>query len=57
MDKNVIDGGAVAVSLGSLFEFLPAIASLLSVIWLLLRILESDTVQRALGRRTRKDKF
>jgi len=56
MDKNVIDGGAMAVSLGSLFEFLPAIASLLSVIWLLLRILESDTVQRALVRQNRKDK-
>tara|TARA_R110000868_G_scaffold385618_2_gene653570 strand:+ start:700 stop:858 length:159 start_codon:yes stop_codon:yes gene_type:complete len=49
-DKNVIDWGAVAVSLGTLFEILPAIASLLSVIWLLLRILESDTVQRMIGR-------
>jgi hypothetical protein len=56
MDKNVIDGSAMAVSLGSLFEILPAIASLLSVIWLLLRIFESDTVQRALGRQNRKDK-
>ena len=46
----------MAVSLGSLFEILPAIASLLSVIWLLLRIFESDTVQRALGRQNRKDK-
>ena len=49
-DKNVIDWGAVAISLGTLFEYLPAIASLLSVIWLLLRILESDTVQRMIGR-------
>ena len=56
IDKNVIDGGAMAVSLGSLFEILPAIASLLSVIWLLLRIFESDTVQRALGRQNRQDK-
>ena len=51
IDKNVIDGGAMAVSLGSLFEFLTAIASLLSVIWLLLRIWESETVQRIIGRR------
>ena len=57
MDKNALDWSAMAISLGTLFEILPAIASLLSVIWLLLRILESDTVQRALGRRTRKDKF
>ena len=56
MDKNALDWSAMAISLGSLFEILPAIASLLSVIWLLLRILESDTVQRALGRQNRKDK-
>ena len=49
-DKNVIDWGAVAISLGTLFELLPAIASLLSVVWLLLRIWESDTVQRMFGR-------
>jgi len=50
-DKNALDWGAVAISLGSLFEILPAIASLLSVVWLLLRIWESDTVQRMFGRR------
>ena len=50
-DKNVFDWGAVAISLGTLFEYLPAAASLLSVIWLLLRIWESDTVQRMIGRR------
>ena len=49
-DKNLIDWGAVIISAGSLFQFLPAVASLLSVIWLLLRIFESETVQRALGR-------
>tara|TARA_R110000824_G_scaffold314105_1_gene500966 strand:+ start:684 stop:857 length:174 start_codon:yes stop_codon:yes gene_type:complete len=56
MDKNALDWSAMAISLGSLFEILPAIASLLSVIWLLLRIFESDTIQRALGRQNRKDK-
>lgn len=56
MDKNALDWSAMVISLGSLFQFLPAIASLLSVIWLLLRIFESDTVQRALGRQNRKDK-
>ena len=56
-DKSAFDVGAVAISVGTFFEYLPAVASLLSVIWLLLRIFESDTVQRALGRQTRKDKF
>jgi hypothetical protein len=50
-DKSALDVGAVAISLGTLFEYLPAIASLLSVVWLLLRIWESDTVQRIIGRR------
>ena len=50
MDKNVIDWSAMAISLGALFELFPAIASLLSVVWLLLRIWESDTVQRMFGR-------
>jgi|TARA_R110000822_G_scaffold42760_5_gene115959 hypothetical protein len=49
-DKNLIDWSAMLISAGALFEFLPAVASLLSVIWLLLRIWESETVQRALGR-------
>ena len=55
MDKNLIDWGAVIISAGSLFQYLPVAASLLSVIWLLLRIFESDTVQRALGRPDKKD--
>lgn len=55
-DKSALDVGAVAISLGTFFEYLPAVASLLSVIWLLLRIWESDTIQRALGRQNRKDR-
>tara|TARA_R110000822_G_scaffold102495_9_gene228909 strand:- start:485 stop:646 length:162 start_codon:yes stop_codon:yes gene_type:complete len=50
-DKSAFDVGAVAISVGTLFEYLPAVASLLSVVWLLLRIWESDTVQRMIGRR------
>ena len=49
-DKNLIDWGAVIISAGAMFEYLPAVASLLSVIWLLLRIWESETVQRVVGR-------
>ena len=49
-DKNLIDWSAMAVSLGALFDWLPAVASLLSVIWLIIRIYESHTVQRWLGR-------
>ncbi len=50
MDKNFIDWSAMAVSLGALFEWLPAVASLLSIVWLVIRICESKTVQGWLGR-------
>lgn len=49
-ERTIIDWGAVAIAAGTFFEFLPAIASLLSVIWLALRIYETETVQRLLGR-------
>lgn len=52
-EKSFIDWGAVSIAAATLFEFLPAFASLLSVIWLALRIYETDTVQRILGRENR----
>jgi len=53
-DPNVTsagDVGAVTLSVMAFFNILPSIAALLSVIWLVLRILESRTVQTALGKR------
>jgi hypothetical protein len=49
-NRDIIDWGAVLIAIGTLFEILPVIASLLSVVWLSLRIYETDTVQRLLGR-------
>ena len=49
-EKDFVDWTAVTIAIGTLFEFLPAISALLSVIWLSLRIYETDTVQRLLGR-------
>ena len=49
-EKDFVDWTAVTIAVGTLFEFLPAISALLSVIWLSLRIYETDTVQRLLGR-------
>jgi hypothetical protein len=45
-----LDAGAVGMALGTFFGWLPNIAALLSVIWLLLRIWEMDTVKRWTGR-------
>lgn len=38
------------VILGSLAEYLPAIAALASIIWSAIRIYETETVQKFLGR-------
>lgn len=45
-----IDSGAVALWVASVANILPSIAALLSIIWFLLRIAESKTVQHMLGR-------
>lgn len=46
---NVLDGGAILLWIASLANFLPSIAALLSIIWFLIRIAESETVQQMLG--------
>jgi len=43
--KNVVDGIAIATTLGTLMELLPSVSAALSIIWLLIRIWETDTVQ------------
>ena len=48
--KHVVDALAILTVLGTLVEILPAIAALLSIVWSLLRIYESKTVQRWLGK-------
>lgn len=45
-----LDAGAVGMAVGTFFGYLPNIAALLSVIWLLLRIWEMETVKHWTGR-------
>lgn len=49
-DKTPIDLTAGAIAFGSMVELLPAVASLFTIIWLGIRIYETDTVQRWLGK-------
>lgn len=53
--KTLIDGSAVGMSLATFFGviagFIPHVASLLSVLWLAIRIYETDTVQKFLGKK------
>lgn len=49
--KQAIDLASIFTTLAALAGFLPVLASLLSVIWMAIRIYETDTVQKILGRK------
>jgi hypothetical protein len=49
--KHVLDGLSLLTVLGTLMDWLPAVAALLSIIWTVLRIYESKTVQGLLGKK------
>ena len=48
--KHVIDWTSLGIVLGSLIQVLPSIAAALSIVWTLIRIYETKTVQRWLGK-------
>jgi hypothetical protein len=43
--KYVIDWTSIGIALGSLIQVLPSIAATLSIVWSLIRIYETKTVQ------------
>lgn len=49
--KHVGDALSVSVVVTTVMGWLPALAALLSIIWTLIRIWETDTVQRWAGRK------
>ena len=48
--KEVLDVAAASTAVLSMAAWLPPTASILTIIWLGIRIYESDTVQSILGR-------
>ena len=44
--KHVVDGLSFATVLGTIFDMLPAVAALFTIIWTAIRIYETETVQR-----------
>lgn len=46
--KGAVDGASFFVTVGALADWLPSVAALFSIIWALLRIYESDSVQTIL---------
>lgn len=49
--KHIADALSLTTLLGTLFQMLPNIAALLTIVWTVLRIYESETVQRLFKRR------
>lgn len=53
--KAVLDGLSVVTVVGTLVDMLPSVAALFTIIWTGIRIWETDTIQRMLGRVEDKD--
>jgi hypothetical protein len=53
--KHIVDGVSVVATVGTLIEMLPAVAALFTIVWTAIRIFETETVQRMLGRKKAED--
>lgn len=49
--KYLADGLSLGVLLGTIANILPSIAALTTIVWTLIRIWETETVQRWTGRK------
>ena len=48
--KHLIDTASIATAVGTMMQLLPAIAALFTIIWTTIRIYETKTVQKLLGK-------
>jgi hypothetical protein len=53
--KHVIDGASILTVIGTLVEFLPAVSAILSIVWVAIRIYETETVQKLVNRKKDDD--
>jgi hypothetical protein len=49
--KHLLDVVSIGTMLGALFQMLPNIAALLTILWTAIRIFETETIQCMLGRK------
>jgi hypothetical protein len=49
--KHVVDALSVVTVVGTLVEFLPAVAAIFTIVWTGIRIWETDTVKSWTGRK------
>jgi hypothetical protein len=48
--KHVLDTASIATAVGTMMQVLPAIAALFTIVWTCIRIYETKTVQKLLGK-------
>ena len=48
--KTTVDAISIVTVVGTLADVLPAVAALFTIIWTALRIYETDTIQKLLGK-------
>jgi hypothetical protein len=53
--KQIIDAGAGVVTIGAILEMVPEITAVLSLIWVVIRILETETIKNVINKCTKKD--
>ena len=53
--KHMIDGASILTVIGTLVEFLPALSAILSIVWVAIRIYETETVKKLLNRKKDDD--
>ena len=53
--KHMIDGVSILTVIGTLVEFLPAVSALLSIVWVAIRIYETETMKKLLNRKKDDD--
>jgi hypothetical protein len=53
--KHVVDALSIMTVVGTLVEMLPSIAAIFTIVWTMIRIWETETVQNLLGRKGTKD--
>jgi len=47
---TTVDLASVLVVIGVFFQFLPSVSALFTLVWMAIRIYETDTIQKMLGR-------
>lgn len=50
--KSLLDAGAGVITVSTIMEWIPAATAILSLVWVLIRIYETKTLQRVLNKKS-----